>query len=86
VAHLRAGELAPAMAAHRPFREVARVARAYGSIAVVKELANRFGHDAGPPRPPWHGLGGEAMTAVDRLAGELVPLLRGPDRGVGGSG
>jgi N-acetylneuraminate lyase len=86
VAHLRAGELDRAMAAHRPFREVARVARAHGSIAVVKELANRFGPDAGPPRPPWHGLGGEAMKAVDRLADELVPLLRGRDRDVGWGG
>lgn len=65
------GHIEHALALHRPFRDIAAVADRHGSIAVVKELINRFGPDTGPARAPWGGLSADALAAVDQLAKEL---------------
>ncbi|PSL02404.1 N-acetylneuraminate lyase [Haloactinopolyspora alba] len=69
------GDVDRALALHRPFRDIAAVADRHGSIAVVKELINRFGPDAGPARSPWGGLDAEAVAAVDGLVAEIAPAV-----------
>ncbi len=69
------GDVDRALDVHRPFRDIAAVADRHGSIAVVKELINRFGPDAGPARSPWGVLSPDAVAAVDRLQADLRDVV-----------
>ncbi|GAA5052732.1 N-acetylneuraminate lyase [Thermocatellispora tengchongensis] len=71
------GRLEEAARLHRPFREVAETAGRHGGLAVVKELAGRFGPYAGRCRSPWDTLGTEGLAAVDRLIRDLGPIVAG---------
>ncbi len=70
-----AGRQAEAAALHRPFREVAAVADRYGSLAVIKELAGRFGPNPGRCRSPWDTLGAETPAEIVRVADDLRPII-----------
>lgn len=69
------GEHELALRLHRPFRVAAEVSNRHGGPGFVKELMNRLGPDAGPPRMPWGPLAARDIAAVEQLVPSLQRAL-----------